>query len=139
MTNTQHYLFFQVLKWVSELLQRKQIFRASHILSNIQLDPFVELTKVFCETENKELREYIGTHLIKNKQLEDRINNYWTLLALIENNEETFSTLIGKYNRCLNIQMFQNMSCDEVSEIATCVFFTTYGMCNFIEFRTSNC
>lgn len=86
----------------------------------------MELTKVFCETENPELREYVGAHLSKNGKLEDRINNYWVLLTIIEQNDEMFNKVIRKYGH-LNVHIIEKMSMSEKSETAIFLFFMTYG------------
>lgn len=114
------------MKWVLELLVRKQIFKASHILSNINVEPFLELTKVFCKTEDSDLREYIGAHLVRNGKLEDGMNNCWMLLTIIEKNEEMYGKLIEKYGH-LNVYVIEHMNFDEQNETATFLFFATYG------------
>ncbi|CAH0552154.1 unnamed protein product [Brassicogethes aeneus] len=83
----------EVLLWVDELLTRKQIFKACHILNNIKLDPNGELEKIFYSTNNKDLRDYIGNHLVKNEKLGDDLVSLWHLLELILKN----NILISKF------------------------------------------
>ncbi|EFA05905.1 spatacsin [Tribolium castaneum] len=81
----------EVLKWVHELLDRKQIFRASHVLSNIGIDPGVEFSKIFYTTSSKSMREYIGNHLVKIDKLEENLQQLWTFLNLILENAISIS------------------------------------------------
>ncbi|XP_044265423.1 spatacsin-like isoform X2 [Tribolium madens] len=81
----------EVLKWVHELLDRKQIFRASHVLTNIGIDPGAEFSKIFYTTSNKNMREYIGNHLMKIEKLDETLQQLWTFLNLILENAITIS------------------------------------------------
>lgn len=115
-----------MLKWFKELLERKQVHRASHILNNINLDATKELTNVFCETENKELREYIGDHLLKSRKLDPLLKNSWVLLNGIQADENLFLSLAEKQYSA-NINGILNLDCDLKSNIAVVLFFKTYG------------
>ncbi|KAJ8924490.1 hypothetical protein NQ315_007287 [Exocentrus adspersus] len=83
----------EVLLWVRELLDRKQIFRASHVLKNIGLEPNKELLDVFRTTTQTDLREYIGNHLKKSSELSDEVQQSWHFLDLILDN----NVLVSKY------------------------------------------
>ncbi|XP_018577700.1 spatacsin [Anoplophora glabripennis] len=112
----------EVFLWVSELLDRKQIFRVSHVLKNIRLDPDKELLNVFFTTTKKDLREYIGNHLKKLNELTEDIQQLWYFLNLILDN----NVLISKYKLledsidCLNKQ-----SIEWKQEIAAKLFLRT--------------
>ncbi|XP_060523228.1 spatacsin [Cylas formicarius] len=72
--------------WVNELLERKQIFRVSHILKNIDVNPVPELVKVFRNTNKKDLRDYIGGYLQKSGHLTEDMKNLWHFLDVILKN-----------------------------------------------------
>lgn len=115
-----------MLKWFQELLERQQIHRASHILNNINLDAIRELTNIFCETEDKELREYIGNHLLKSRKLNPLVKNCWVLFNGIESDENLFLFLAERH-RSLNINGILNLDCDLKSNIAVELYFKNYG------------
>lgn len=126
-----------MLKWFKELLSRKQIHRATHILNNIDLDAFKELVKVFCETEDRDLREYVGDHLLKNEKMDVQLKDSWILLKGIESDEQ-FVNLFNEKECGLNINNILNLNCDFKSNIAVAVFFTSYGkfLVDFIQGAT---
>lgn len=105
---------------------RKQIFRATHILNNIGLDPFIELTKVFCKTEERGLREYIGQHLLKHEKLESSLKDCWILLNNLESNE-ILLTSFRNDNHSINIKTILTLDSHLRSKIAATLFFINYG------------
>lgn len=110
--------------WVKELLVRKQIFRVSHVLQNIGIDPNEELLKVFYSTTNKELREYIGNHLKNQNKLDDKMQLLWHFLALIVDN----NVLISKYKFSNeSIENLDNQNAEWKAEVASKLFLRTYG------------
>lgn len=115
-----------MLKWFRELLARKQIHRASHILNNINLDAFQELTRIFCETEDRNMRDYIGDHLLKNGKLDDPLKNSWVLLNGILADENLFLSFTEK-NCSLNINRILKLDCDFKSKIAVSLYFKSFG------------
>ncbi|CAH1169832.1 unnamed protein product [Phaedon cochleariae] len=89
----ENYFRDEVFKWVKELLDRKQIFKVSHVLKNIGVDPQEELSKVFFTTTNTEMREYIGNHLKSQNKLDDNLLQLWQFLDLMLKN----NLLVSKY------------------------------------------
>ncbi|XP_072396296.1 spatacsin [Diabrotica undecimpunctata] len=122
----------EVFIWVKELLDRKQIFRVSHILTNIGVDPQEELSKVFCSTTNIELREYIGNHLKSHNKLDENLQQLWHFLDVILKN----NVLISKWKLtessidCLNKQEHEWKS-----QIASKLFLRTHDI-SLIAFMT---
>lgn len=110
-------------------MARKQIHRATHILNNLRLDAFRELTNIFCETEDKELREYIGDHLLKGGIMDSSLKNCWILLKGIES-DENLSTSLTEQQCGLNINKILKLDCDSKSNVAVALFFTNYGKLN---------
>ncbi|XP_057655737.1 spatacsin [Diorhabda carinulata] len=113
----------EVLTWVNDLLNRKQIFRVSHILSNIGINPQEELSKIFCNTVNRELREYIGNHLKNQSKLDDNLLHLWHFLEIILNN----SLVMSKWKLEKNsIECLKNQESSWKSKIAVKLFLRSY-------------
>lgn len=91
---------------------------------------------MFCQTENKELREYIGDHLLKSRKLDSLVKNCWVLLNGIESDENLFLSLAEK-QYSLNVNGILNLDCDLKSHIAVALYFKNYG--KFYDTTNSNC
>jgi hypothetical protein len=114
----------EVLKWVHELLVSKQIFKASHVLNNINVDSKKEFSKIFYASVDGDLREYIGKHLQKGDGLERNLQELWCFLNLILENEN----LIPECNLPLkSIECLDKQNDNYKSEIATILFLRTDG------------
>ncbi|KAG5898668.1 hypothetical protein JTB14_005427 [Gonioctena quinquepunctata] len=125
MEEAQNYFRDEVFRWVKELLDRKQIFRVSHILKNIEVNPQEELSKVFYTTTNADLREYIGNHLQSQSQLEEGLQRLWNFLDLILNN----NLLISKYRLSADsIECLDKQPSEWKAEIAVKIFLRTYDI-----------
>lgn len=118
---------FQVFLWVSELLSRKQIFKASHVLNNIKLDASEEFVKIFLETDDKELRNYLGTHLEKNEKLEEHNRLAWNLMSSIAQNLDSLENFLCDLKE-LTVQAVCEMDWDWQCDVGTFIFFKSYGM-----------
>lgn len=70
--------------WVCELLNHRQVHKVTHILTNIDLDPVEELIKIFTETTQQELREFLGNHLLSQSRLLPKLFHVWVLMKCIE-------------------------------------------------------
>lgn len=116
----------EVLRWAKELLERKQVHRASHILNNINLDANEELANMFCETEDKELREYIGDYLLNSRKLDPLLKNCWVLFNGIQSDENLFLSLAEKHCS-VNISGILSLDCDLKSNLAVVLYFKNYG------------
>lgn len=92
----------------------------------MRLDAFKELTNIFCETEDKDLREYIGDHLLKTGTIDSSLKNCWILLRGIES-DDNLSISIGEKQCALNINQILKLDCDSKSNIAVALYFTNYG------------
>lgn len=117
----------QVFLWVSELLSRKQVFKASHILTNIKLDAPAELAKLFSSTQDIDLRDYLGNHLVKIGKLEEAYQAAWRLLVVIEENR----VHLNVYDK-LTVQEIYDKDWNWKCEIGTHLYFLTYGKCFFL-------
>lgn len=116
----------EVLVWVDELLERQQIFRASHILKNIGLVPADELSLIFCKTTNKSLREYIGNHLMGQNALAENYFQLWHFMELILKNDVPISANVE------SIEWLDKQSEEWKAEIATRLFLIKQGRKNLV-------
>ncbi|KAJ8963130.1 hypothetical protein NQ318_018595 [Aromia moschata] len=114
---------FLKMNWVRELLERKQIFRVSHVLKNIGEDPDKKLTDTFYSTTNQDLREYIGTYLKRCNKLENSMQQLWDFLNLILDN--VVLILHNKFSEA-SIQCLDKQSDEWKSEVAAKLFLRTY-------------
>lgn len=114
-----------------QLLLRKQIFRASHVVTNIKLDPTEEFTQVFVNTFDDDLRDYLGDYLDKLKKLKGNHVETWNLLNTLKKNRLYLQNFIEHFES-LNIETLEKKSFDWKCEIGTTLFFKIYGESNFI-------
>ncbi|KAK4884275.1 hypothetical protein RN001_000546 [Aquatica leii] len=128
----------EVLAWIFELLQRQQIFKASHILSNISLDPIEEFTIIFLETYNSDLRDYLANHLLKSERLSSAHKETWHLLRTIIENHEYLLDFDCDCLNDLNMKYFEDKSFQWKCEIGTQLFFKCYDD-NIKQFVTAEC
>lgn len=119
-------IILQILTWVYQLLDQRQIFKASHILSNIGLDPPDQLSNILLETNNKQLRDYIAEHLAKNGKLESALLNTWNFIKAIEDSHVILPQINEDITQT-SIQKIDQKSREWKSQIATVLFFNNYG------------
>ncbi|KAK5649024.1 hypothetical protein RI129_003916 [Pyrocoelia pectoralis] len=124
----------EVFIWISELLTRKQIFKASHLFSNINLDPIEEFMKIFFETCNVVLRDYLGNHLLKLEKLSSADIEAWKLLQIIIDKRELLD-LTYKTSE-LNMNYFNAQTIDWKCKIGTQLFFKSFDS-NVLPFVTA--
>lgn len=117
---------FQVFLWVAELLDRRQIYKASHILSNIGVDPFTKLCECFAETLDKDLRKYLAEYLIKSNSFPDYLNVSWLLLKMIQDDTEISYRFVEKYGQ-LTVAKIIKMPSDLKNRVGIQLFFTNFG------------
>lgn len=106
-----------------ELLKRRQVYKASHILSNIGLNSTKEITKIFVDTCNKDLRDYLGNHLMSVDKINDDILQSWHLLNSVINN----NVFMKEEQQNLNINNILQRQSDWKCEVGSELFFKTYG------------
>ncbi|XP_078044398.1 LOW QUALITY PROTEIN: spatacsin [Augochlora pura] len=86
--NAQHYFNTEVEIWVMELLQKHQIYRASHILKNMEKDPDEYMLKVCVNSKDSDLRNYLSEHLTHVSYLEDKHIDSWNIIKYLEQFEK---------------------------------------------------
>ncbi|KAK9871905.1 hypothetical protein WA026_015154 [Henosepilachna vigintioctopunctata] len=124
MSQVQSESFFkkEVLIWVKELLDRKQIHKCKHILSNTGIQPVKELHYIFFKTESSELRKYLGDHLIELNEMKEKIKNLWAFLEIIQANNCRLTNI----KDCNSIEDLYEKSEKWHSKVATILFLLVY-------------
>lgn len=96
-------------------------------MTNIGVDPIEQLSNILSESTNKNVRDYIAEHLTKNGKLEMSLLNSWKFLTAIEKyNSLTFNKIWDDISS-ISIAKIDNKSVEWKANIATVLFFNTYG------------
>lgn len=113
----------------------RQVFKATHILNNIGLEAATEFIETFLETKDKQLRDFLATHLIKIKVLDSNLQNHWMLGRLIQSCEtEMLNDIKIKKFQSYRVKDYLAMDDTEKTNIATIFFFTQHGKSAFIKY-----
>ncbi|XP_076375987.1 spatacsin isoform X2 [Megalopta genalis] len=86
--NAQDYFSKEVEIWIMELLQKRQIYRASHILKNMEKDPVEYIFKVCVNSKDSVIRNYLSEYLINISCFEDNHIDSWNIIKYLEQCEE---------------------------------------------------
>lgn len=95
-------------------------------MNNVGYDAAEQLSLTLCESTDKEMRDYIAEHLIKINKLDDSILKSWKFIKLIEASDSNLKNFFGDISK-LSIVQFDQMCGEFKAEIATEIFFQTYG------------
>ncbi|XP_001601258.1 spatacsin [Nasonia vitripennis] len=82
------YFSSEVEIWVTSLLKKKQVHRASHILNNVGKVPIDYIRTVCLTCKEPALRDYLARHVESSFNAEER--EAWNMINLIAKYEETF-------------------------------------------------
>lgn len=94
----------------------------------MELDVGEEIMKIFKITINKDLRDYLGNHLISIGKMDNDTSHCWHLLTNITNN----NVFINEEHQNINLNYVMEKSDDWKCEIGSELFFITYG--NIIQY-----
>ncbi|PBC28068.1 Spatacsin [Apis cerana cerana] len=86
--NAQCYFNKEVEIWITELLKRHQIYKASHILNNMNKDPVKYIFEVCVNCKDFMLRNYLSEYLISIAYFENEYINSWNIIKSIMQFEE---------------------------------------------------
>ncbi|XP_036147229.1 spatacsin isoform X2 [Monomorium pharaonis] len=78
----------EVETWVKELLNKKQIFRASHILKNMGKDPIEYIFAVSIKSKDPLLRNYLCEYMINVAGFKTEHVAAWNIIKSIKQHEE---------------------------------------------------
>ncbi|KAG7198542.1 hypothetical protein KM043_005909 [Ampulex compressa] len=93
--DAQNYFNWEVETWVNELLEKHQIYRASHILQNVGKDSVEYVFEVCIKSKDPALRKYLAQHLINIGGFQDIHIQSWNILQCISQYEENHTVKDG--------------------------------------------
>ncbi|XP_071562080.1 spatacsin isoform X1 [Temnothorax nylanderi] len=78
----------EVENWVNELLSKKQVYRASHILKNMGKDPVEHIFAVSIKSKDPVLRDYLCEYMINVDGFKTEHVTAWNITKSIKQHEE---------------------------------------------------
>ncbi|XP_011684393.1 PREDICTED: spatacsin [Wasmannia auropunctata] len=78
----------EVENWVNELLNKKQVYRASHILNNMGKDPVEHIFAVSVKSKEPLLRDYLCEYMINVDGFKSEHVAAWNIIKSIKQHEE---------------------------------------------------
>lgn len=78
----------EVELWIQELLNKCQVFRASHILKNVGKDPTEYISNVCVKSKEPVLREYLANYLVNSSGFNDEQREAWSIIQSISYHEK---------------------------------------------------
>ncbi|XP_076620109.1 spatacsin isoform X1 [Colletes latitarsis] len=88
--DAQHYFNKEVEIWITELLNKHQIFRASHVLQNMERNPVEYIFQVCMNCKESMLRNYLSEYLISIARFENEHIDSWNILKNIIQYEQKY-------------------------------------------------
>ncbi|XP_076236055.1 spatacsin isoform X2 [Calliopsis andreniformis] len=88
--DAQHYFNKEVEIWITELLQKRQIYRASHILQNMKKNPIEYIFEVCIKTKDSLLRNFLSEYLINAAHFECQYLDSWNIIKNIIQFEQKY-------------------------------------------------
>ncbi|XP_063995284.1 spatacsin [Diachasmimorpha longicaudata] len=128
----QKYFYSEVEVWIGELLMKKQIHRASHILQKVGKDPIVYITDICIKSRDPELRDYLASHVLKHEGFSEDQIDAWELIKCIKKYETiqlSRDTLDGHSIEKISIEEMLNLPSHIKTPLLTELYFHTYEPC----------
>ncbi|KZC04326.1 PREDICTED: spatacsin [Dufourea novaeangliae] len=88
--DAKHYFNKEVELWTTELLKKRQIYRASHILQNMKKNPVEYIFEVCTNSKDSTLRNYLSEYLISVAHFEAEHIDSLNILKYIIQFEEKY-------------------------------------------------
>ncbi|CAK9804301.1 SPG11 [Anthophora quadrimaculata] len=88
--NAQHYFNQEVEIWVIELLKKHQIYRACHILNNMNKNPVEFILEICIKCKDSTLRNYLSEYLVSVSHFESEHINSWNIIKSIVQYEQKY-------------------------------------------------
>ncbi|XP_058056530.1 uncharacterized protein LOC131207911 [Anopheles bellator] len=111
----KNYFLQKVNAYVYRLLANRQLFKAHHILTNIDRVPKYVFYQIATETTDRGLREYIQQHLartIENYEQgeKDRIGAYWRVYTQLKANVRQMADVLNEVSSGYSVLEIETMS-----------------------------
>ncbi|KAF7381387.1 hypothetical protein HZH66_013781 [Vespula vulgaris] len=81
----------EVELWIRELINKCQVYRASHILKNMGKDPTKYIFEVCIKSKEPVLRDYLANYMINNNGFDDVQKEAWTIIQSILQYEKRYT------------------------------------------------
>nr|XP_012135131.1 PREDICTED: spatacsin isoform X2 [Megachile rotundata] len=88
--DAQQYFNNEVEIWITELLKKRQIYRASHVLNNMKKDPIEYIFNICISCKDSMLRNYLAEYLISVEHFETEYINSWNIIKSITEFEQKY-------------------------------------------------
>ncbi|XP_031835040.1 spatacsin isoform X2 [Nomia melanderi] len=89
-SNAQDYFNKEVEVWITELLNKHQIYRASHILKNMKRNPEEYILDVCINCKDSALRNYLSEYLINISHFKTEHLDSWNIIKCIIQFEQKY-------------------------------------------------
>lgn len=130
-TDAKAFFRIEINKYVERLLSNKQVFKAEHVLSNVNVSPIFYFHEFYETCENSEVRCAIVNFLKKtlgDEYEREHLQMTIELKALkVVNNDEM---LRPKYGNCSTLEQFKELDLKAQKELLADVCFTC--KCEFV-------
>lgn len=93
--NAHRYFNKEVEIWITELLKKHQIYRASHILQNIKKNPVEYIFEVCVHSKDSTLRNYLSEYLISVAHFQSEHIDSWNITKNIVQFEQKYMVQDG--------------------------------------------
>ncbi|XP_035737182.1 spatacsin-like isoform X2 [Vespa mandarinia] len=93
----------EVELWIRELINKCQVYRASHILKNMGKDPTKYISEVCIKSKEPVLRDYLANYMISSNGFDDMQKEAWAIIQSILQYEK----------RCMLENLFGSTICIE--------------------------
>ncbi|XP_047365730.1 spatacsin isoform X2 [Vespa velutina] len=93
----------EVELWIRELINKCQVYRASHILKNMGKDPTKYISEVCIKSKEPVLRDYLANYMISSNGFDDVQKEAWAIIQSILQYEK----------RCMLENLFGSTICIE--------------------------
>ncbi|KAF3424657.1 hypothetical protein E2986_01902 [Frieseomelitta varia] len=108
--DARYYFNKEVETWITELLKKHQIYRASHILNNMKKNPVEYIFEVCINCKDFTLRNYLSEYLISVAHFEDEYINSWNIVKSIVEYEQKYISNQSKNKSCNLFRIEEGLS-----------------------------
>ncbi|KAL6426524.1 hypothetical protein ACFW04_009151 [Cataglyphis niger] len=113
----------EVENWVSELLNKKQVYRASHILRNMGKDSVEYIFAVSTKSKDSALRNYLCEYMININGFKNEYVIAWSIIKSVIKHEEKYKIQNG-LSSCICIDDVMKLSENIKQALCTELYFS---------------
>ncbi|XP_011147988.1 spatacsin [Harpegnathos saltator] len=113
----------EVEVWINELLNKRQVYRASHILKNIGKDPVEYIFASSIKSRDPLLRNYLCEYMMKVNGFENKHISAWNIIKSITQYEKKYKVQNG-LSSCICVDDIVNLSQNIKRSLCTELYFS---------------